>query len=168
MNRLSYLPLIALFVAGCGLVPEKVEMSDPRVQSLLETAASFNRTSYGFSPIPNEARDVRLELRPRPRAHYDAMLHIDARTSRTIAFRKTESGYKWIGEQESFQGPKRYTTVDGTFYEAVTLNYDLEKISGFPTNALAVIYSGEDPRLANRFGRLVLNDVEPILREWGY
>lgn len=95
------------------------------------------------------------------------MLHIASKTSRTIAFRKTHDGYRWIGGQEIFQGPKKYTTVDGTFYEEICLNYDIEPISGFPTNQLAVSYSGEDPRLAHPL-KLTLQDVQPILKEWNY
>src|SRR5215470_3885235 len=83
-------------------------MDDPEVQTLLKAAASFDRMSYGFSPIPSAA-DVRLETRPT--SQYDAMLHITAKTSRTIAFRKENGKYVWIGEQESFQGPRKYKTV---------------------------------------------------------
>lgn len=169
MKGLIRLSIIALSIAGCGFIPEKVDIGDPRVQSLLKVASSFDRTSYGFSSIPNEAKDVRLALRPTDR--YDAMLHIDSKTSRTIAFRKVSGGYRWIGEQESFRGPKRYTNVDGMFYEQVVLNYDIEKVSGDPTNVLVVSYWGEDSRLSNggqvRKG-LTLNDVKPILKEWGY
>jgi len=74
------------------------------------------------------------------------MLHITTKTYRTIAFRRTSAGYEWIGEQEVFQGPKRYKTVDGTFNEAIY---------------------GEDPRLAN-MNHLTLRTVQPILSEWGY
>jgi hypothetical protein len=139
-------------------------MDDPRVRPLLNAAASFDRTSYGFSPIP-KAADVRLELRPT--SQYDAMLHIYAKTSRTIAFRKTTNGYRWIGDQEIFQGPKEYKTVDGTFHEHLCFTYEVESVSGSPLNRLDIVYFGEDPRLANR-SSLVLADVKPILREWGY
>ena len=76
------------------------------------------------------------------------MLHLEGRTTRTIAFRKNASGYCWIGEQETFQGPKTFKTPDGTFHEMIVLSCD-------------------DPRLADRHG-LSLSDVKPILTEWGY
>jgi len=139
-------------------------MDDPQVQQLVKTANSFDRASYGFSPIPQKA-DVRMEVRPTDK--YDAMLHIVAKTSRTIAFRKENGRYVWIGEQESFQGPRKYKSEDGTFNEVVTLTYEVQGISGYPLNRLNVTYLGEDPRLTGR-SSLTLSDVEPILKEWGY
>ena len=139
-------------------------MEDPRIQPLLNAAASFDRTSYGFTPIPRAA-EVRWESRST--THYDAMLHIDSKTSRTIAFRKAGAGWKWIGDQEIFQGPKMYKTVDGTFPEQICLTYETESISGHPTTRLNVAYLGEDRRLAGR-ANLALADIKPILKEWGY
>lgn len=94
------------------------------------------------------------------------MLHIYSKTSRTIAFRKDGNNYRWIGEQETFQGPKQYTSVDGTFYETICLNYDIEPVSGFPINQLGISYFGEDPRLKK--STLTLEEIKPILKEWGY
>jgi hypothetical protein len=139
-------------------------MDDASIQPMLEAAKSFDRAKYGFSPIPTEAK-VRLESRPRKR--YDAMLHIYAKTSRTIAFKKRGDDYVWIGEQEIFQGPNKYKSIDGVFYESIVLTYDIETVSGCPTNQLNISYWGEDPRLS-RQSNLALEDVKPILEEWGY
>src|SRR5262249_24997992 len=98
--------LLALITAGCDFIPRKVTMDAPRIQPLLKAAASFDRVSYGFTSLPRDAY-VRWESRPTDR--YDAMLHIYSKTSRTIAFRKIKNGYQWIGEQEIFEGPKKYT-----------------------------------------------------------
>ena len=155
---------IAVLLYGCASVPQKIAMDDPEVQPLLEAAASFDRASYGFSPIP-ESADVRLEQQSTSR--YDAMLHITTRTVRTIAFRRFDDKYIWIGEQESFVGPKKYKTEDGTFNEAIVLTYETQGISGYPLNQLNVTYHGEDPRLAGR-NTLTLSFVKPILKEWGY
>ena len=155
---------VSLVATGCDLIPRKVALDDPRIQPLLKAARSFDRTSYGFTPIPKSA-DVRWESRPTE--HYDAMLHIAGKTSRTIAFRKTDSGWKWIGDQEIFQGPKLYKSVDGTFPEHICLTYETEHISGAPTNQLKIDYLGEDSRLAGR-SNLALADIRPILKEWGY
>jgi len=95
------------------------------------------------------------------------MLHIDSKTSRTIAFRKTINGYKWIGDQEIFQGLKEYKSVDGTLKEQLCFTYEVESVSGYPRNRLNITYYGEDSRLADR-NNLVLADVRPILKEWGY
>ena len=152
-------------LAGCGLIPRKVAMDDPQVRRLVKVAQSFDRTAYGFSPIPKQATNVRLELRPTGR--YNAMLYITTKTVHTIAFRKENGRYVWIGDQETFDGPEKYKTVDGTFHEAITLTYETRKISGYPINQLNVTYRGEDHRLAGRNG-LTLVVVNPILRDWGY
>ena len=154
----------ALALSGCGIIPKRVSMDDPQIQPLLQAAASFNRTAYGFSPIPKVA-DVRFESRSTK--HYDAVLHIAAKTARTIAFRKTSHGYIWIGEQEIFEGPQKYKTVDGTFHEQLCFTYDIESVSGYPLNTLNISYLGEDDRLANKKD-LGLADVKAILKEWGY
>ena len=110
---------LLLTLLGCDIVPRKVAIDDPRIQPLLTAAATFPRSTYGFTPIPKQAL-VRWESRPT--ARYDAMLHIEEKTSRTIAFKRDGSGYRWIGEQEIFRGPSTYKTVDGTFNEQGNLN----------------------------------------------
>ena len=95
------------------------------------------------------------------------MLHITTKSVRTIAFRKESGNYFSIGEQETFEGPKTYKTVDGIFHEAITLTYETQDISGYPLNQLNVTYRGEDPRLAGQ-NNLALPVVRPILEEWGY
>jgi hypothetical protein len=139
-------------------------MDNPQVQQLLKAAQSFDRTAYGFSPMPRQA-EVRLDLRPTDR--YDATLSVTAKTIHTIEFRKENGSYVWIGDQETFEGPKTYTTEDGTYHEAITLTYEIKKVSGYPLNRLNVSYRGDDPRLAGR-NNLTLAVVKPILKEWGY
>jgi len=156
--------LLVSQAVACGIFPEDVVVSDARVQPLLKAAAAFDRTKYGFSPLPASGR-VRLESTPR--AGYDAMLHLGGKTSRTIGFRKNASGYFWIGEQEIFHGPRTYTSVDGTFQEQITLTFEKEHVSGVPLNRLSIFYTGEDSRLAGH-SDLSSKDVKPILHEWGY
>jgi hypothetical protein len=168
MPRIAHLVLLLTTVAlsGCGFVPEKVSLTDPRLAPLLQAIAAVDRASFGFTPISTDA-DVRLESRPR--AGYDAMLHIYASTSRTIAFRKDTAGYRWIGEQEIHRGPKTHTTPDGTFNEEIVISYELERITpgatGVPLRQVHVSYHGEDRRLAHRYD-LTLDEVRPILAEW--
>jgi hypothetical protein len=96
------------------------------------------------------------------------MVHISAgNTERTIAFRRENGNYIWIGEQEIFEGPRKYTTEDGTFNEHLTLTYHIKRLSGFQPNQLNVDYRGTDARLSDR-NDLSLAIVKPILREWGY
>jgi hypothetical protein len=162
MKRLLIFTVLA--IAGCGVAPERVQVDDPRLKPMWKAARSFDRLAHGFSPLPTIG-DIRLESRSR--ANYDAMIHVYAKTSRTIAFRRTSSGYRWIHEQESFRGPKQYTSVDRTFHEQIVLTFDAERVAGTPTNQLSVSYWGEDPRLADR-SDLKLDDVRSILKEWGY
>jgi len=96
------------------------------------------------------------------------MLHFYGDTSRTVAFRKTPDGYKWIHEQETFTGPNLYTNVDGVFHEEIVLTHGIEPTSGHTAHKLHVGYSGADSRLSsvsNRFD-LTLAQVRPILDEW--
>ena len=151
--------------AGCGFVPEKVSPSDPRVAPLIQAATNFDRATYGFTPIPTNA-DIRLESRPR--AAYDAMLHFYGETSRTIAFRKTSTAWKWIHEQEIFRGPNLYTNVDGVFNEEIRITYGTESTSGNTPGKLLVQYEGNDSRLTSASNRydLTLAQVTPVLDEW--
>lgn len=95
----------------------------------------------------------------------DALLHIYADTARTVAFRKTPDGYKWIGETEEHYGPKSYTNVDGKFQEEPAVTYQTEHLDGTPTNQVRISYCGNDKRLAGHDG-LTLEATKPILEEW--
>ena len=159
---LILLTLAVAALSGCDLSPEPVSLSDPKIAPMLKAIAAVDRSSMGFTPIPTNAR-IRLEMRPR--AGYDAMLHIYAATQRTIAFRKTPDGYKWIAEQEIHYGPKMFTTGDGDFQEHVVVEYQLEPVNGIPTNQIHISYWGEDARLAGR-DDLTLETIKPILEEW--
>jgi len=159
--------VVALLLVGCSSVPHRVLINDDSLKPMLQAAASFDRARYGFTPIPKDPTSTTVFLESKPRDGYDAMLHISTKTYRTIAFRRTPAGYEWIGEQEIFQGPKRYKTADGTFNEAISLTYETVQMSGYPLNQLNIMYYGEDPRLAKK-GHLKLARVQPILREWGY
>ncbi len=160
---MRYLLLTFLLLTGCGIFPEKVSMDDPRIQPLIKAAAQFERGRYGFTPLPTKA-EVHWEAKPTK--NYDTMLHIYSKTSRTVAFKKTPTGYKWIGEQETFRGPKQYKSPDGTLYEQIVLTYETEPVSGYPVNKLNITYFGEDSRLAKY--NITLDDIRPILKEWKY
>ena len=165
MREIGHLLLVSAIslTTGCGLAPEKVVLSDTQVVPLVQAATNFNRAVYGFTPIPTNA-DVRLESRAR--AGYDAMLHFYGETSRTIAFRKTQTGWKWIHEQETFTGPNLYTNVDGIFHEQIVLTYGIEPTSGHSPHKLHVQYHGEDSRLASNQHDLTLTQATPIIEEW--
>lgn len=156
--------LVSVAVAGCRLIPETVSADDPRLRPMFAAIERVDRRAIGFTPV---SRDATIRLEVGPRRGYDAMLHIYGKTSRTIAFRSIASGYEWIGEQEIFEGPRRYETVDGEFQESITLTYDKVPISGVPVNQLSITYSGDDPALEWP-RQLTLDDVRPILKRWGF
>ena len=153
-------------ITSCGLRPESVSRNDPRLTPLFEAMSRVDRASMGFTDVSTDA-SIRLEHARWGKKPYDAMLHVYAKTSRTVAFRRSGRGYEWIGEQEIFKGPKRYTTPDGEFNEEIMLNFDKVSISGFPVNTLIVEYSGPDSTLAWPH-KLSLGEARPILSRWGY
>ena len=154
--------LTLIIQSGCGLFPENVSLSDPQVQPLLKAMQQVDRASLGFTPVTTNST-IKLERRSSG-GSYDVMLHVDGATSRTIAFRKTESGYRWIAEQESFQGPKWWRTVDGNFRESIEIDYQIERVEGIPTNNIFIRYYGEDINIAGQ--TLTLAEVRPIIEKW--
>ena len=141
---------------------------------MFDAMARVDRRAMGFTPIEDGA-NIRIEwvhrnydsiLRLGPKS-YDAMLHVSGKTSRTVAFKRNTNGYEWLGEQETFEGPRKYDSVDGTFNEAITVNYDRVPISGFPVNTIAIVYRGEEPELAGP-QHLSLDAIRPWLKKWGY
>jgi hypothetical protein len=129
---------------------------------MLKAIAVVDRASLGFTAIPTNA-DCRLETGSR--SGYDAMLHIYGGTHRTIAFRKTQNGYRWIAEQEIHYGPNMFTDVDGTFQEHLVVEFQIEPVNGIPTNEIHVSYIGQDNRLAGR-NDLTLSNIQPFLEAW--
>jgi len=163
--RFSFLVVLLLF-ASCGLIPERVSADDPRLKPMFDAIGRVVRTRLGFTAMPIDAQ-VRVECHPTFDKAYDAMLHIDGKTSRTVAFKRTAQGYEWIGEQEILKGPATYETPDGTFHESITITYERVPVSGFPRNRVNVLYAGNDPALS-RADELTLGDVDPYLKKWSY
>ncbi len=162
--RWLYLALLTV-VVGCGWLPEKLSPGDPRVVELLAVVVSSNHTALGFTPIDTNGT-FRLEIAGR-RGAYDRMLHIYAKTSRTLAFRQAPGGWRWIHEQETFEGPRDYSTVDGIFKESICLTYETHRVAHWRTNQLNITYSGADRQLAHP-RELLLADVLPVLAGWGH
>jgi hypothetical protein len=164
----------ALVSVHCGLTPERVSHDDPRLTPMFDAMTRVDRGALGFTSIERDA-SIRVEwVHPKfdslmrlAAKKYDAMLHVYGKTSRTVAFKRVADGYEWIGEQETFEGPRKYDSVDGTFNEAITVTFERVPISGFPINTIAVLYRGEEPELA-RPRQLSLDDVRPWLTKWGY
>ena len=148
-----------------GFSPKKIDYSDPELVPLWKAVEAVDRATLGFTPV---SKDSKISIERSSGSKYDVMLHIENHTSRTIAFRKKGDDFIWIGEQESFKGPNKYSTPDGTFNERIFLTYDKEEISGHPTNVLNISYFGDDPRLISSHRDLTLSDIRPILKEWKY
>ncbi len=149
-----------LATARAGLSPEKVLLTDPQIQLLLKAMEQVDRAALGFTPVTTNSQ-IRLESSNRS---YDAMLHVDGATSRTIGFRKTVSGYRWIFEQEIYQGPKWWQSVDGAMRESMIIEYQIEPVDGVPTNQTFIHYTGDDTNLLGH--ELTLPEVKPILEKW--
>jgi len=160
---------LLLLGVGCGrvreLLPLQLPPDDPRVAELVAVVAASNHTVLGFTPIGTNGH-FRLEFAKRGGA-YDRMLHIEDKTSRTLAFKQAGTGWRWTHEQEIFEGPHDYTTVDGTFKEAICLTYETERLAAARTNQLNISYSGDDTQLAWP-RELILADVLPVLAAWGH
>lgn len=160
---------LLLLGVGCGrvkeLLPLQLSPDDPRVTELLAVVAASNHTTMGFTPIGTNGT-FRLET-PRRGGAYDRMLHIDGKTSRTLAFRQAGTGWRWTHEQEILEGPRDYTTVDGTFKESICLTFETERVAALHANRLNISYSGDDTQLAWP-RELALPDVLPVLAAWGH
>ena len=131
---------------------------------MFDAISRVDRRSLGFTTI---APDDSIRIEWGPRHGYDVMLHIGGKTARTVAFRRTPSGYDWIGEQEIFEGPSKYKTPDGVFNESITITFETVPISGHPLSKIDVDYSGEDPELSH-VAQLTLDRARPWLKRWGY
>ena len=141
-------------------------MDSEALRPFIAAMDEVDRASLGFTDIPVDA-EVRIERETSLRHGYDVMLHIYADTSRTIAFKRENGSYTWIGEQEIHSGPRQYEGVDGEWNESLSITYDTVDHFGapLPLNTVHVHYAGDDPRLRNK-SNLTLEDVAPILEEW--
>jgi hypothetical protein len=151
---------------GCGRTasptPAETSLSAPEIQPMLAAMQQVDRTNLGFTPLSTNAH-LTLELRPSG-TPYDAMLHAYGETSRTIAFRKTPSGYRWIFEQETYEGPGWMQTVDGNFRERLTIQYQTEPVDGIPTNQIHITYTGTNSELQGR--QFTLPEARTVLEKW--
>lgn len=100
MRYLLTIIAVVMF-AGCGLIPEKVSLKDVRLKPMFEAMGRVDRKSLGFTPVDPDAL-IRLEYMPR--SGYDAMLHIDGRSSRTVAFRRIPLGMNGSANRRSLEG----------------------------------------------------------------
>ena len=154
--------LVAVFsLFGCEQHPEFIAYHDGKLKPFITALAAVNRDSLGFTAIPEDAR-ITLEGQS---TTYDAMLHVYGRTSRTIAFKRQGNGYRWVGEQEIYTGPRKRETPDGTFDETITITFETEPISGVALRRLAIDYAGPDSTLAWP-RQLLLPQALRVVKDW--
>lgn len=154
-----------LAVAACSLDTHNADLADPEVAAFADMYR-IDRAPLGMTPVPRTGA-VRIEYSTTSgaaSAGYDAMLHIYGATSRTIAFERVDSVYKWLGEQETTYGPREFDNVDGRFREYIVVTYSRRARPGQP-EGLRIDYGGEDSVLSHRFP-LTLDDIRPVLAAW--
>lgn len=83
---------------GCdfaiAVLPERMAVDDPRLQPMYEAIAQrTDRPMMEFTPLPagDQAKDVRLQALAG--SGYDAMLYVVGKSSRRVAFKRTQQGY---------------------------------------------------------------------------
>lgn len=137
-----FLLLLALLATSCGwITTETVDADDPRLQPLLEAIKRrSDRAQLGFTPLPSKSEVPRYGVEWTPKFGYDAMIHVNGETARTIAFKRTTNGYEWLGEQEKFYGPGSLDTPDGRVRESVTITFHCPPMQG--QAGLWVSYTG--------------------------
>ena len=194
MKRIFIAATLISLAAGCSdrELPARAKSwnmeSTPISATFIKQYEAIYRIDYskmGFPPLPTNGmaevetiyRDTwAMEYSP---PNYDVMLHFYddppdyMYTSRGVGLKTNGEQYLWISEQQSFHGPKLYTTVDGTLNEQITLTRENEQVAVMGTNltGTCVTYSGPDARLVTNGQHafnLSLQQVAPILREWGY
>ena len=165
MKPEKFLVLLIIFLTSCGLTPKEIAYNYQEIQPLWAATFKVNRDLIGFSPIEKDA-EISLEGKSFFDKPYDKMLHIYGSTSRTIAFKEVAKGsYKWIGEQEIYEGPLKYETPDGIFKEEIVLTYHKEPLSGHELDKLVINYHGLRESLSTN-KELTLEEVRPFLVEW--
>ena len=138
-----------VLVAGWAVAPLPAEAEDPRAQPLIRIAAGFDRSAYGFSPLPTSGTVRAMAHR---RFGCDALLELTGRTTRTIAFQRAADGYRVVGESEVFKGP------DGA---EITLSY---RISG----CVEAAYRPAGAAPAQGAAKYSAEEVRALLKAWGY
>lgn len=142
-------------------VTEEISLRDDPKLKKYPKIFEVDRSKLGFTPLPKTAK-----VKVSEKGNY-VWLNIYGRTRRTICLKKENGVYKWVHEQEILEGPTKYTTVDGTFPEEITLTYETVSIASSKLNTLEISYRGNDPKLS-KISKLRLRHVEPYLKKWGY
>lgn len=188
----SILLLVTIALVSCSKRGSKVQYINISKESMspYQSIYQVNRKAMGFPPLPSQGT-VKVETVDRKNwereynpPNYDVMLHFYDTddntykyTSRTIGLKKKNGILQWISEQMVFTGPKKYISDEGfSSQEQIVLRCEAEQVAviGREVKGTEVLYTGSDKRLIGEEdwtidgGDLSLEDVIPVLREWGY
>jgi len=181
--------LVVVTTSERGSRTETVSISQESMDPY-QSIYDVDRKAMGFPPLPSEGT-VKVKIIDRENwsyeydpPNYDVMLQFYEiglksykYTSRTVALKKKNGHLQWVHEQMMFHGPKKYTDDESLpNQEWIVLRCETEQIGqlGKDTVGTEVMYSGPDERLIGEKGwtidggDLSLEDVIPVLREWGY
>lgn len=144
--------------------PRHTTVDDHLMAPFLHARDVAGAEQYGFTHLEPDAR-VEIDRTVGNKATYDIMLHIYGSTSRTIAYKEVGDSFVWLGEQEIHRGPGEYLSEGFKRKEEIVITYETVYLSGAPLNQVHVIYTGKNPRLADK-SKLTVEDVRPVLDEW--
>jgi len=138
-----------------------LSLDDERLVPFLESLNRVDRYSMGFTPIPPYA-DIEVDGTFDESEYLGLHIYHD-NVSRYIRFRQSSDDYKWVSEQEIFYGPDEFL-MEAKHQEHIVINYQTESFMGYPINTIFIEYWGDNPNLKHE---LTLQDVKPIIEEWG-
>ena len=193
VSHLSFAFIVdSLLVSGCAprSPPGFQEQNVPVSPVTLKPYSALFLVDYqklGFPPLPTNGTvriltvdRVRWNLEYAP-PNYDVSFQFYTGvsfypyTSRFIALKRSNGGYKVVSDQMTFNGPKRYKVNVTTVNESISILNETEQVAIIGTNVTGTViaYSGPDPRFGKGKWRyavdgLTPSDIGPVLREWGY
>jgi hypothetical protein len=179
----------ALFVLGCDHSPpgyreEFLQISSGALQKY-PALFSIDRKKMGFPELPTsgEVRILTVDRRKwnleYPPPNYDVSFQIYEtsasyhRTSRFVALKLVDGKYRWVSEQLTFDGPKKYMPDESEINEYITISCETEQVTVIGANQVGTMirYSGPTRELDTsglRDKGLTISQIGPVLREWGY
>jgi len=168
MILFSALVSLGLLV-GCGIPSmthrERMEVTDPKV-SALWNMGGMDRGDLGLMPLPESGSVVISQYKggdPKG-AGYDTLLTYDEATATVeMAFSHQGGRLRWIGEHDTYYGPKEYDTADGVQRERIVVSYWQDGVR-YTQPGLRIQYDGDDEELAAL--PLTIGQLKSKLREW--
>jgi len=168
LRKLLIFGFISLLIYGCSSATTTLDKRQLTPYLKAIAAAQHLRDSLGFTPIADSAKII-LEGKGH---NYDAMLHITQQnSSKNIAFKQHGKTFEWIGEQETFSGPRYIKTTEGEIKESITLSYQKVTYMPLSPNYLTAVYNTPDStRGASKISRMPNimpeREAKALIKEW--